>query len=426
MSEHEYQVGEYWLARDKEGGPYKINWYDQANRKVRRRTTGQRCLQQAIKVITEFHLSQMEPEKEEGLTARQVSLIFWQEHASGLTSSEKSRVSLDRLNKFLVDHESGGDHLLAEDWTKSTTSDFVKWMRENPYTFEAVIERDEKGKATKYETRARNVTDSTVNRNLAVVRAAFRFCMDRPPTIKLLQGVEAREGRAKPTLSIKQVKDLFAYAYAKPERRHLQNYLIVAISTMARPDAIIDVSVAPERNQIEWDYRLLRLNPDGRKQNKKYRPNIPINDYLLPIVQDSVERLEAAKKGIGPASSGFLVEYNGKPVSGMRPTWNRAKEALGWPCGGDIGRDWDIKMLRHTMAKRLRAAGVPWPELQGQLGHSMPGITEAYAEYAPDYLGHAQAEITRYLAEIFKGQKWTCTPLAPHLENTVTSINSKK
>ncbi len=94
------------------------------------------------------------------------------------------------------------------------------------------------------------------------------------------------------------------------------------------------------------------------------------------------------------------MEYKGRPVASIRQTWNKAKKALGWP----MVRDWDAKMLRHTLSKHLRATGVPWPELQGQLGHSISGQTETYAEYEPDYLGRVQAEITNYIDRIWQGE----------------------
>jgi len=424
MSEHEYQVGKYWLARDKEGGPYKINWYDEGKRKVRRKTTGSKDLQRAIEVITGHHIAQLEPDVEAGITVRQVSLKYWFEHAQHLVSNSTPRASFSKLDKFLLEFEGDGPQMLAEEWTKETTKKLIKWMRDNPAYSERSV-KDEEGTVIEVVRTPRPCSDKAINRHIDDIRAAFRYCMDRPPIIQGIQGAETRQGRKKPTLSIDQVKKLFAYAHEKPERRHLQNYLVLAITTLGRPEALIDVSVEPERGQIEWDYRRLHLNPEGRKQTKKHRPIVPINDYLLPIIQDSSARYEASRIGSGQKSSGYIVEYKGKPVAGMRQTWNRAKTALGWPVGGDIGRDWDIKMLRHTMSKYLRAQGVPWPELQGHLGHSIKGQTETYAEYDPKYMGHVQAEITRFMGLIFEGQKWACTPLAPHLAASVVSLQSK-
>jgi integrase len=315
----------------------------------------------------------------------------------------------------------------AEDWTRNTTKEFVAWIRKNPTYYEKKV-RDSKGKVVETIRRPRSYTDASINRVLDDVRAAFRFCMDRPPVIQGIQRVVPREGRKKPTLSVQQVKDLFAYAYASEDRKHLQNYLLIAFTTLARPEAIIDISVAAERGQVEWDYRLLHLNPEGRQQTKKHRPSIPINDYLLPVIQECHNEylVHKADPENTPKHSGFLVQYRGKPIASIRQTWNRAKKALGWPMGGSIGRDWDAKMIRHTMSKWLRAQGAPWPEIEGQMGHRIDSQTAAYAEYEPDYLGRVQAEITRYMSQIFEGQNWACTPLAPHLEKNVVSIKAKK
>ena len=241
------------------------------------------------------------------------------------------------------------------------------------------------------ELTIRNISDTTINRNLADVRAAFRFCMDRPTIIKLLKA-QAREGGKKPTLSMEQMVKLFDYAFESDDRSHLQAYLVTAISTLGRPDAILDICVAPERQQIEWDFNLLHLNPAGRLQNRKFRASVPINCYLLPYLYAAKERFEDDET----ESSGYIIEYKSDKLASMRQTWNRAKVATGLP----MTRDYDAKMIRHTMGKWLRSQGVVWQELQGHMGHKIPGMTEGYAEYDPSYMGTVQKGINQYFQEI--------------------------
>jgi hypothetical protein len=40
-----------------------------------------------------------------------------------------------------------------------------------------------------------------------------------------------------------------------------------------------------------------------------------------------------------------------------------------------------------------------------------PSTSETYAEFAPDYLGHVQAEITRFMRQVFEGQNWNFSQL---------------
>ena len=53
---------------------------------------------------------------------------------------------------------------------------------------------------------------------------------------------------------------------------------MISLNTLARPDAVLDLSPA----QVDFKRRLIKLNPDGRKQTKKYRPVVPISETLLP------------------------------------------------------------------------------------------------------------------------------------------------
>jgi integrase len=414
-----YQIGPFWLGKEANTNKYYMYWHDKRTRRTSRKTTGTSDFRAAIQAITAHHIAHLEPEKEGGLSVRQVALKYWQDHAQNLINSGTPRTSFYKLSEFLNEHEGSGPALQADEWSRETTKALIKWMKENPsYSEKRIPDPDGGFKVIKTP---RPQTDKTINRHLDDIRAAFRYCMDRPPIIKGIVGAQTREGRPKPTLSLDQCRKLFAYAYASPDRQHLQAYLIAAFTTLARPDAILDISVSPIRQQVEWDYRRLHLNPAGRRQTKKYRPIVPINDYLLPHLQAAQERTEAALLDPEIKTNGYLVEYKGKPLAAIRQTWNRAKTALGWP----MVRDYDAKMIRHTMAKWLRAQGVPWTELEGHLGHRLPSTSETYAEFAPDYLGHVQAEITRFMGQVFEGQNWNCSQIAPNFNKDIVSINSK-
>ena len=56
---------------------------------------------------------------------------------------------------------------------------------------------------------------------------------------------------------------------------------MISLNTLARPDAVLDLGPA----QVDIKRRLIKLNPDGRKQTKKYRPVVPISETLLPWLE---------------------------------------------------------------------------------------------------------------------------------------------
>jgi hypothetical protein len=51
----------------------------------------------------------------------------------------------------------------------------------------------------------------------------------------------------------------------------------MALNTWARPEAICELSVL---RQVDFNLRIVDLNPPGRIQNKKVRPKIRLTDNL--------------------------------------------------------------------------------------------------------------------------------------------------
>ena len=60
------------------------------------------------------------------------------------------------------------------------------------------------------------------------------------------------------------------------------------------------------------------------------------------------------------------------------------------------------------MATELRRRGVPAWEVEGMLGHKRPGVTEIYAEFAPDYLSKGREAIDAYFADL--GKEYSASP----------------
>jgi integrase len=130
-------------------------------------------------------------------------------------------------------------------------------------------------------------------------------------------------------------------------------------SYLARPDAVLDLGPT----KVDIKRRLIKLNPEGRKQTKKYRPVVPISHTLLPWL----EQCEGAR----------YVLYHGKRVASIKKSFAKAVAQAGL-------RDVSPYCLRHTMATELRARGVSEWEAMGMLGHkSAARTTERYAKFRP-------------------------------------------
>jgi integrase len=159
---------------------------------------------------------------------------------------------------------------------------------------------------------------------------------------------------------------------------HLRVYLVLAINTLARPEALFEL----RRAQIDIEHRLLHLNPEGRVQTKKYRPALPITDTLLPWL--SLDR-------------DYQIQWKKKqttPIKSIQTTWRKLR--------ADIGFDKDVVpyTIRHTIATELRTRGVPEWECAGFMGQRSGSVTERYAKYQPDHLGAAVRAIDAYCEEL--------------------------
>ncbi|MFB2550173.1 site-specific integrase [Ensifer soli] len=157
---------------------------------------------------------------------------------------------------------------------------------------------------------------------------------------------------------------------------HVFTFSMIMLNTLSRPEAVLELTPA----QINIEDRLVRLNPKGRKQTKKYRPTVPLTDTLLPFVR--------------AMNVPAFVMWNGRPVKSVKKTFEKAVERAG------LSSEITPYSLRHTMAKELRKRAVPAWEVKGMLGHKIPGVTEDYAEYDPDYLSKGRQAIDAYFKEL--------------------------
>jgi integrase len=158
---------------------------------------------------------------------------------------------------------------------------------------------------------------------------------------------------------------------------HIWRYCMIRLCTGCRGDAALDLSP----DQIDWQHRLIRLNPAGRRQTKKYRPVVPLTEALAAI-------LEEAEGG------GSYVHWHGRHVASVKTTWRKIRMSAGLPA-------WFApKVLRHTVATELRRRGVPDWEVSGQIGHKKAGTSEIYAKFDPTYLGKAAKALDEWMLEL--------------------------
>ena len=177
-------------------------------------------------------------------------------------------------------------------------------------------------------------------------------------------------------------------------RRQLLRFLQASVATWARPDAAHDISTAPERDQWISKARVLRLNPKGRRQTNKYRPEIPVPEQFGKLLD---------------ATEGNFVEVNS-----VRKAFEAMLDELGLPRQRETG----LKLIRRSVAHevRKRIGEAQWRQGEIMLGHRKASTSDLYALFDPANLGLALEATTAIIEEIEKLVPGAFTGTAPELK----------
>jgi hypothetical protein len=160
---------------------------------------------------------------------------------------------------------------------------------------------------------------------------------------------------------------------------HLFMFLLLACCTLARPDAILDLTVF----QRDRESGTLNLNPAGRRQTKKYRPLILEAKTLTPWLDQ--------------VTTEHFVAWNGRRLKSIKTAWCRLR------AHAELDERVTPYSIRHTVARELRRRRVPLEQRQHFLGHLPRGSARTTAIYAPDepeYLTDAVEAIDGFMMDV--------------------------
>lgn len=242
------------------------------------------------------------------------------------------------------------------------------------------------------------LSGKSISNYMSSIKAGFRFCA-RPRIIRDSRGQE-REARLLSTAPF--VEDSEAAISKKTgltrsaprewiptdaelariidaiRDEHVFRYIVMALNTWARPEAITELSV---KAQVDFDRGLVTLNPPGRPQNKKVRPTIRLTNNLRGwLLYWNLDRPIIWK----PSPS--------KPQIVVKEINNRTLKKAALAAQVDQWRSMTRYTLRHYMATRIRKVdGVEVSREQRAewMGHTDPEhrTTQSFYESLdPDYL----------------------------------------
>lgn len=128
--------------------------------------------------------------------------------------------------------------------------------------------------------------------------------------------------------------------------------------------AVVDISVAPDRQQWWPGAPTIDLNPQYRTQNEKHRALLPVLPLLDRWLRDE-DATYIAPKPAERSGRGRLVNYHGRPVQDVDRAWDTMLTKRDMP----NGREWRPYVLRHGVATLVCNRDAETWDLEGFMGH---------------------------------------------------------
>lgn len=214
-------------------------------------------------------------------------------------------------------------------------------------------------------SRAEQVTKSTVNRNLAVLKRLFNLAvdwglLDKNPLKKVsMYRIEERVMRV---LSHEEEQKLLEAAAP-----HFRALILVAINTGMRRGELLD---------LHWEQvdLLTGTITVGHSKSGRVR-HLPLN-----------KTARRALANIPEPHNGHVFRYRGSPIKDTKTAFLRAVKRAKIPACR-------FHDLRHTAATRLVLAGVDLATVKELLGHASISTTMRYAHPSPPHKREAVARL---------------------------------
>jgi hypothetical protein len=366
-----YQRGEFKLYPGRDGGPLEIIWYDEQRKRERSRSAGS-----AEERAGRIALDNLYVETHGGVpvcsecgrpldqTGEKAAVLI----ANYLETKDAKDVVHARLAHILDFQEATARvddtcDQVDEKWAQA----FRDWLgakpdRERaPSTIEgSLIQMGAAFRMGGVTPAFKTIPTTELNRtpqhrsDIAELASMFRFCLD--PTARSAKEIARR----------------------RRERENLLRFLRASVATWARPDAVLDISTDPGRGQWHPLPKVLKLNPVGRRQTRKYRATLPVAKQLVPHLE---------------ATTGPYIT-----VSTIRSAWDSMAAELKLPAQGQSGS----KLIRRSVSHiaRGRLGEEHWVQGRIFLGHHKTSTSDLYALMQMTNLGRALAVTEAIIDEI--------------------------
>jgi len=219
-----------------------------------------------------------------------------------------------------------------------------------------------------YKT-SRDVSDSTVAKELGTLRAAIRFCNREydwglpDPT----QGRIPKEPHHRMRwLTKREACKLVTVAQHEPQAPYLADLIMVALHTGLRRGELLGL----EWSRVDLRSRVIHLAPEHQKGKK--HSTVPLN----APARDALLHRAGYRATICPDSA-WVFTRKGSRIGSIKKSFATACQKAGI-------EDFHIHDLRHTCGAWMVQAGVPLRTVAEILRHSSISTTMKYAHLSPD------------------------------------------
>jgi hypothetical protein len=210
---------------------------------------------------------------------------YWQEHGSRQISADGIRARLKLIRRFFDVEVTAGrlrEPLLPARIDDRLMNRFRLWATEK----DRIVTRSRDRKAGEWGKNTCVREKSTAEESINALKAALNHNRKRMPEVpEIMHRTRATVSAPRLyRLSVDQLAEMLDYTATGGSGRTaahavrltpLRRYLIGALCTVARPDAIHDLSVLHERQQWDRNRQVFDLNPLGRIRRASIAPSFP-------------------------------------------------------------------------------------------------------------------------------------------------------
>lgn len=345
--------------------------------RVSRRSLGTDDLEEAKTKLASFVITRP---PETGLAPESALITtmlthYWENHSDETPSAFQARRAGALLVEWLVDvHKKPA--ATAADFSQPWQHEFIKWLATVKQHAVATIAREMGSIAAAFSHAVKRIVveEDGKKREVQLLKYAV-------PVIYLEQEVSRITGKPESTPrdwvpsweQMARFIDTIGRQTSKGEwnknSENLFRYVVVALNTWARPEAILELHIP---TQVDFEAGIVRLNPPGRKQNKKVRPTILLTDSLAAMLKSwNCDR---------------PVHRNGEALKSIKKVFKAHAMDLEMP-------KFTPYTLRHFMAtniRRMEGCNVTREQRQEWLGHKPQDTTNWYEHFDPEWLREAK------------------------------------